>query len=259
MMLVRSRWPIPLSASLKTVSPITYNERDADAILARVNGDGVSFNVRNSRGGLLALVATGAAIVAALYAFVRRGEQETVRAPADAIIVLGAQVHRNGRPSAALRGRVQRAVALYHAGLAPRLVVTGGVGEAGVSEASVMEALAVAGGVPEAAIVIEPRATRTLESARAVGVIGRQAGWRSVIVVSDPFHLWRSALLFVAEGFTVRTAATDDRYYTARSRRFYRGREMAALFVQTVTGEIPLRAWRRAVRGETEEGCDNDN
>ena len=219
-----------------------------------MDGDGVSFNARKRGGGILAVVATGAAIVAALYAFVRRGERETVRTPADAIIVLGAQVHRNGRPSAALRGRVQRAVALYHAGMAPRLVVTGGVGEAGISEASVMQALAVAVGVPESAIVIEPRATRTLESARAVGMIGRQAGWQSVIVVSDPFHLWRTALMFVMEGFTVRTAATDDRYYTTRSRRFYRGREMAALFVQTVTGEIPLRAWRRVVRGETEEG-----
>lgn len=258
-MLSRSRRSIPLSALLNTFSHTTYNERDADAILARVDGDGVSFNARKLGGGILAVVVTGAAMVTALYGFVRRGERETVRPPADAIIVLGAQVHRNGRPSAALRGRVQRAVALYHAGLAPQLVVTGGVGEAGVSEASVMQALAIAGGVPESAIVIEPRATRTLESARAVGVIGRQAGWRSVIVVSDPFHLWRSALMFVAEGFMVRTAATDDRYYTARSRRFYRGREMAALVVQTGTGEIPLRAWWRAMRGETEEGCVHDD
>ncbi len=259
MILSRSRRPIPLSASLSTVSHTTYSECDTDAILARVDGDGVSFNARNPGGGILAVLATGAAIVAALYVFVRRGERGTARTHADAIIVLGAQVHRNGRPSAALRGRVQRAVALYHAGLAPRLVVTGGVGEAGVSEASVMQALAIATGVPESAIVIEPQATRTLESARAVGVIGRQAGWRSVIVVSDPFHLWRSALLFAAEGFTVRTAATDDRYYTARSRRFYRGREIAALFVQTGTGEIPLRAWWRAVSGETEEGCIHDD
>jgi uncharacterized SAM-binding protein YcdF (DUF218 family) len=126
--------------------------------------------------------------------------------------------------------------------------VTGGVGEAGIAEASVMQALAVAGGVPEWAVLIEPRATRTLESARAIGVIGRQAGWRSVIIVSDPFHLWRTALLFLAEDFAVQTAATDDRYYTARSRRYYRMREMAALFVQTVAGEIPLRAWWRAAR-----------
>ncbi|MHB8645676.1 MAG: YdcF family protein [Thermomicrobiales bacterium] len=197
--------------------------------------------------GALAVGAASAAVVAALYVCVRCGERETVRLPADALVVLGAQVHRNGRPSAALRGRVQRAVVLYHAGLAPRLVVTGGIGEAGIAEASVMQGLAVAGGVPEAALVLEARATRTLESARAIGAIGRRAGWRSVIVVSDPFHLWRTMLMFLAEGFSVQTAATDDRYYTTRSRRFYRGREVTSLLMHTVTGEIPLRAWRRAV------------
>lgn len=213
-----------------------------------MDGDGVPILVRRLGIGVLGIGAAGAASVATLYAVVRHGERETVRAPADAIVVLGAQVHRNGRPSAALRGRVHRAVALYHAGRAPRLIVTGGVGEAGIAEASVMQALAVAGGVPERAIVIEPRATRTLESARAIGMIGRQTQWRSVIIVSDPFHLRRAALMFLTEGFAVQTAATDDRYFTAQSRRYYRMREMAALFVQTVAGEIPLRAWRRAMR-----------
>lgn len=235
---------------MPTRSHAAHGARGTDAILARVDGEGVPIIVRRLGVGALAIGAAGAASVAALYAVVRHGERETVHAPADAIVVLGAQVHPGGRPSAALRGRVRRAVALYHAGLAPRIVATGGVGEAGVAEASVMQALAVAGGVPEAAIVIEARATRTLESARAVGLIGRQAGWRSVIVVSDPFHLRRTALLFLAEGFAVQTAAADDRYYTARSRRFYRAREMAALFVQTVAGEIPPRAWRRAMRHE---------
>jgi uncharacterized SAM-binding protein YcdF (DUF218 family) len=212
-----------------------------------VNGDRVSHTARFGVSAL-AIGAAGAAVGTALYVAVRCGERETVCRHADAIIVLGAQVHRNGRPSAALRGRVRRAVAVYHAGFAPRLVVTGGVGEAGVAEASVMQALAVAAGVPEDAVLIEGQATRTLESAHAVGVIGRRAGWQSVIVVSDPFHLWRTALMFLAEGFAVQRAASDDRYYTAQSRRFYRLREMAALCVQTVSGEIPLRAWRYALR-----------
>lgn len=216
-----------------------------------MNGDRVSHTARFGVGAL-AIGAAGAAVGAALYLAVRCGERETARMPADAIIVLGAQVHRSGRPSAALRGRVQRAVAVYHAGLAPRLVVTGGVGDAGIAEASVMQALAVAAGVPEQAVMTESRATRTLESAHAVGMIGRQAGWRSVIVVSDPFHLWRSALMFLAEGFAVQRAATDDRYFTAQSRRFYRLREMAALFVQTTTGEISLHAWWHALRGRSD-------
>jgi uncharacterized SAM-binding protein YcdF (DUF218 family) len=187
--------------------------------------------------------ALGGVTLGALYGAVRRGERETVHRPAEAIVVLGAQVHRGGRPSSALRGRVRRAVALYHAGYAQRLIVTGGVGDAGIAEAAVMQAIAVGAGVPEAAIVLEPTATRTVESSRAVGALCRAAGWRSVIVVSDPFHLWRSALLFATEGLDVQTAATDDAYFSRRSRRFYRLREMAGLAAQTAMREIPLGVW----------------
>lgn len=197
------------------------------------------------------MAALGSAMFVALYVAVRRGERGTVRQPADAIVVLGAQVHRGGRPSAALRGRMQRAVALYRQGFAPRIVVTGGVGDAGIAEAAVMQGIAVGLGVPEAAIVLEPGATRTVESARAVGAICRNAGWRSVIVVSDPFHLWRSALLFAAEGLHVQTAATHDRYFSPQSRRFYRLREVAGLAAQTMLREIPLGVWWQRARRST--------
>lgn len=218
-----------------------------------MNGGEVRIAGRRVVRGAFAIGALGATALYGMYWCVRRGERETVRTPADAIVVLGAQVHRNGRPSAALRGRVRRAVALYHAGYAPRVVVTGGIGESGIAEAAVMEALAVAWGVPEDAMVLEPRATRTLESAHAVGAIARGAGWRSVIVVSDPFHLRRSMLMFRAEGLAVQTAATDDRYFTARSRRYYRWRETAALLAQSASGEIPLQAWRQRVADTDEE------
>ena len=60
-----------------------------------------------------------------------------------------------------------------YAGNAPRVVVTGGVGESGIAEAAVMEAIAVAHGVPAAAMVLETRATRTPESAHIVGALTR--------------------------------------------------------------------------------------
>jgi uncharacterized SAM-binding protein YcdF (DUF218 family) len=196
-----------------------------------------------------ALAALGGTAYATLYALVRTGEQETVRHAADAIVVLGAQVHIGGRPSAALRGRVRRAVGLFQAGYAPRIIVTGGVGEAGIAEAAVMQGIAAGLGVPEAAIVLESRATRTAESARSVGAICRDAGWRSVIVVSDPFHLRRSALLFAAEDLQVQTAATHDYYFSRRSRRFYRCREVAGL-VAMFRGN-PGGIWRGVVRRST--------
>ena len=114
-----------------------------------------------------------------------------------------------------------------------------------------MQGIAVGLGVPETAIVLEPGATRTVESARAVGAICRKAGWRSVIIVSDPFHLWRSALLFAAEGVRVQTAATDDSYFSSRSRRFYRLREVAGLVAQTLLREISLAVWWQRVRRST--------
>lgn len=182
-------------------------------------------------------------VLLALYVLIRTGERGTLRHPADAIVVLGAQVRPDGRPSAALRGRVRRAAALHHAGYAPCVALTGGIGDAPFAEAVVMQALAVALGVPEEATALEPAATRTVESARLVGAMARQRGWRSVILVSDPFHLRRAALLFGGQGLTVQTAATNDYYFSARSRRRYRLREMAGLAVQAINGEIPPRAW----------------
>lgn len=194
--------------------------------------------------GLLAAGAVGLVLPLQVYRFIRCGERETVRTMADAIVVLGAQVHRDGRPSAALRGRVHRGVTLYHTGHAPRLIMTGGVGEAGIAEAAVMQGIAYGLGVPERAVVLEPTATSTAESALAVAAICARAGWWSVIVVSDPFHLARTALLFRAAGLVVQTAATDDRYFSARSRRYYRAREMAAVFVRILRGELPTLLWQ---------------
>src|SRR6266568_5039099 len=47
--------------------------------------------------------------------------------PADVIIVLGAAEYR-GRPSPVLRARLDHALGLYHKGLAPRILTTGGAG-----------------------------------------------------------------------------------------------------------------------------------
>ncbi len=181
---------------------------------------------------------TGVALGVVLYRAVRRGERGTLHEPADAIVVLGAQVRRDGTPSAALHGRAERAIALYHAGYAPWFVPTGGIGDAGIAEAAVVEALAVARGVPIEAIVLEPCATRTVESAERVTKIARERGWHSLIVVSDPFHLQRSAWLFAARGMAVQTAGTDDCYFSPRSRRFYRLRELAGIVIQGLNGEL---------------------
>jgi len=126
--------------------------------------------------------------------------------PADAIVVLGAAVWPGERPSPALERRIGRGTELWLAGVAPTLVPTGGLGRFPPSEAEVMARFARARGVPAGAMVLESAATSTLTSARYVGEIARERGWRSVVVVSEPYHLLRAGWMFRDQGLDVQVA-----------------------------------------------------
>lgn len=121
--------------------------------------------------------------------------------PFDAIVVLGAAVRPDGRPSGALARRVERGVELFQAGEAGALLLTGG---GSPSEASVMRALAVEAGVPEACIVVEEDSVSTLENAIYSASVMAERGWVSALLVSDPFHLPRGLLAFRSVGVSVR-------------------------------------------------------
>src|SRR3989454_2954594 len=80
---------------------------------------------------------------------------------ADAIAVLGAAQY-NGRPSPVFRARLDHAAALYQRGLAPVVLVTGGVGSGDtVSESEVGRRYLLKAGLPEGAVVGLPAAAST--------------------------------------------------------------------------------------------------
>jgi uncharacterized SAM-binding protein YcdF (DUF218 family) len=93
-------------------------------------------------------------------------------------------------------------VRLFAAGAAPLLLLSGG-GRDAEPEAAAMRALALAAGVPEAAIVIEPRSRDTLGNARECALLLKARGLRRVVLVSDRAHLPRAALLFRLAGLEV--------------------------------------------------------
>ncbi len=111
----------------------------------------------------------------------------------DAIVVAGCRVMPDGRPSPALERRVRAAVALWKAGRAPLVVMTGGVGEHPPSEAEAAARLAHALGVPESALVRESQSTTTAENARFAA---RVVDARRVLIVSDTYHVLRCEWLF---------------------------------------------------------------
>lgn len=105
-------------------------------------------------------------------------------------------------PSARLRRRVARGVQLYQDRAAPVLLLSGG-GRRREPEAVIMRRAALAGGVPEAAVLIEPNSRDTLGNARETARLLQAHRLNSVVLVSDRTHLPRAALLFRLAGVAV--------------------------------------------------------
>lgn len=133
-------------------------------------------------------------------------------ARADAIVVLGAAQYR-GRPSPVLRARLDHAVGLYARGLAPRLVLTGGIADGDTaSEAAVGRLYALEAGVPDSAILTENEGRTTGQSMERVARLLAARGLTDVVLVSDPFHVLRASHSARRHGLSVRTSPTrtDD-------------------------------------------------
>lgn len=142
---------------------------------------------------VLLLLAGGIAYTVALIMVLVVSQQDQ-RQPVDAIVVLGAAQY-NGRPSPVLRARLDHALSLYREQQAPRVVVTGGVGRGDTtSEAQVGRRYLMAHGVPEDAVVAESEGRTTMASMNAVTGWLRRRGLRRVLLVSDPFHMFRLRL-----------------------------------------------------------------
>jgi uncharacterized SAM-binding protein YcdF (DUF218 family) len=133
-------------------------------------------------------------------------------ARADAIVVLGAAQYR-GRPSPVLRARLDHAIGLYASGIAPRVVLTGGIAEGDTaSEAAVSRAYVLQAGVPDSAILTENEGRTTNQSLERVARLMRARRLTSVVLVSDPFHLARAGRLARRHELEVLTSPTrtDD-------------------------------------------------
>ncbi len=117
-------------------------------------------------------------------------------AKADAIVVLGC------KSPARLARRIERGVQLFRQGLAPILLLSGG-GSGSEPEAEIMRRAALARGVPEAALLVEPVSRDTLGNARETAARLRPHGWGTIVLVSDGTHLARAALLFRLAGVDI--------------------------------------------------------
>ncbi|MBA8825471.1 vancomycin permeability regulator SanA [Saccharopolyspora lacisalsi] len=153
------------------------------------------------------------------------------RRPADMIVVLGAAQY-NGEPSAVLKARLQHALSLYEQGYAEHIVTVGGNQEGdNYTEAQASRMWLVDHGVPSHGVEDVETGKDTLRSIRAVGDLAEQRDWQTALIVSDPWHSWRSRTMANEVGLRAwssptRVGPTVD---GADIRRQYIIRETAAM------------------------------
>ncbi|HEY1412518.1 MAG TPA: YdcF family protein [Rhodopila sp.] len=165
----------------------------------------------------------------------------TPPAPDAVIIIFGAAVRPDGKPSQTLRHRVEAAARFGRRFGQPLFIPTGAKGRFGDAEASVMARLLMDAGFPPDAILKEETGTDTLSSVRAVT---RLIGGRSpVYACTSAYHLPRCLLLLRLAGITARPCP-PPRVPAATSlwlRWYWRLRETPALPYDAL-----LMVWLRA-------------
>jgi uncharacterized SAM-binding protein YcdF (DUF218 family) len=123
-------------------------------------------------------------------------------APDAIIVIFGAAIRRDGKPSQTLRHRVGAAARFGKQFNRPLFIPTGGKGRFGDAEATVMARLLVEAGFPETAILTEETGTDTLSSVRAVARFVR--GQSPIYACSSAYHLPRCLILLRLAGIAAR-------------------------------------------------------
>lgn len=183
------------------------------------------------------ILIAGLGLAGLVWQIDRAGRRDDA-ASGDAIVVLGARVEWDGRPSADLASRVAHAVAVWQAGYAPNLICTGGFKNERLSAAAVCRRLAIQAGVAAERIFLADGTSNTAEDAQAAARVMAEHGWRTAIVVSHPLHIFRTLWLFRRAGVNAIASPTSTRVddIDPLLRLWYTLREAGAVIATVLDG-----------------------
>jgi uncharacterized SAM-binding protein YcdF (DUF218 family) len=132
---------------------------------------------------------------------------------ADVIVVFGGNTQANrtnwfepfNRATAV--DRIDLAEALYLAGRAPRILISGSALDGKVSEAQMLARLLRQRGIPDSAILLENNSRNTYENARFTDIIMRSQKLKSALLVTSALHMPRAAGSLQKRGIQVTAAS----------------------------------------------------
>jgi len=114
---------------------------------------------------------------------------------ADAIVVFAGGVGESGKAGQGYEERVKYAVELFKQGYSGHLIFSSGYIYT-LKEPAVMKAVATSLGVPEQAMILEEEAKNTLENVLYTSEILKRQNWKSILLISSPYHMRRAYLVW---------------------------------------------------------------
>jgi uncharacterized SAM-binding protein YcdF (DUF218 family) len=155
--------------------------------------------------------------------------------PTETALVLGYALAPDGTAQPQLIGRIQHAIGLYKRGVVHHLVLSGGVEQAGHTEAGVMRELALAAGVPSDALVLDELARSTIENFACARPLLDRLGGERVLVVTEPWHMTRAMLLARRHGISaVPSPAASEVWRDPRAAGYWLFRDAVAYLRERV-------------------------
>jgi vancomycin permeability regulator SanA len=114
---------------------------------------------------------------------------------ADCILILGNTVNEDGSLSPRLQSRVDEGLELYRQGLGRKILVSGGLGKEGYFEGTEMKKYLLGRGVKDGDVIVDNEGNTTLATALNFQRISTKQHWKSVIIVSQFYHITRTKLI----------------------------------------------------------------
>lgn len=120
---------------------------------------------------------------------------------ADVAVILGNKVNEDGTLSKRLEKRLETGVELYRNKRIKKIIVSGGLGKEGFYEGSKMREYLVTKNIPDSVIIVDNKGNNTRLTVENTLKIQQKFPFKSIIVVSQYFHVTRTKKLFEDQGF----------------------------------------------------------
>jgi uncharacterized SAM-binding protein YcdF (DUF218 family) len=178
---------------------------------------------------------------------------------ADAIVVLGGGSYEwtsdaDVDPDDLVNSRLASGARAWLAGRAPIIILSGGRGRPGHTEADLMADAIGKLGIPASALLLERNSRNTRDNAAFTARLAREHGVHRILLVTSSLHMPRASLLFRDEGVRVIPVSVPEpestrsgirRWFPARSALWRSGRalkEYAGLLDVTIENRVEGQA-----------------